>query len=214
MVTPSSGGAGPTGPWQGGFPAPTPPPALPDLDTGSITIVSQGSSPDSGTLVRYAGGVFTSQSWSTGPPVPLLIEVLQPDAVSKIRHEVTEQLHGPGTGLDDIPLHAFAEAARLYLETDASDRFTAAAFGMVTQPSPGEFLGTVTWPGGVVGMVLASGQEVSAQTHLAPEPAGNLTPLREADLRSLVQALEGALGTTATDPRWQQVLSIAQQALP
>ncbi len=214
MATPSSGSAGPTGPWQSGFPAPTPPPALPDLDTGSITIVSQGSTPDSGSLVRYAGGIFTSQFWSTGPAVPLLIEVLQPDALRKIRHEVAEQLHATGSGLDDIPLLAFAEAARLYLEPDASDRFTAAVFGAVTEPGPGEFLGTVSWPGGVVGMVLASGQEVSAQTHLPPVPAGNLTPLREADLRSLVEALDGALASAAIDPLWQQVLSIAQQALP
>ena len=211
MATPSSGAAGTTGPWQGGFPAPNPPPDLPDLDSGSVTIVSPGATADSGSLVRYTGGFFISQSWSTGPPVPLLIEVLQPDAIRKIRHEITEQLHGPGSGLDDIPLRAFAEAARLYLEPQASDRFTTATFGSITQVSPGEFAGNVSWPAGVAGTVLASGQKVSAQTHLAAVPAGNPAPLREADLQSLVQALDSAVAAGGIDPLWQQVLSIALQ---
>jgi hypothetical protein len=213
MSTPSSGAAGTAGPWQGGFPAPNPPPALPDLDSGSITIVSQGPTAGSGNLVRYANGVFTSQFWSTGPPVPFLIEVLQPDAVRKIRHQVVEQLHGPGSGLDDIPLLAFVEAARLYLEPQASDRFTTATFGPIAEANPGEFVGNVSWPAGVAGTVLASGQQVSAQTHLAEVPAGNPAPLREADLKSIVDALDSAVAAGGIDPLWQQVLTIAQQAL-
>jgi len=43
---------------------------------------------------------------------------------------------------------------------------------------------------------------------------GNPTPLREADLRSLVLALENAVVTQPIDPLWQQMLSFAQDALP
>jgi len=38
--------------------------------------------------------------------------------------------------------------------------------------------------------------------------------LREADLRSLVLALENAVVTQPIDPLWQQMLSFAQDALP
>jgi hypothetical protein len=214
MATPASGAAETTGTWEGGLAVPVDPPAPPDIGSGTITIVSQGSTADSGTLVSYSGGIFTSQFWSTGPPVPLLIEILPPQEVRKIGEEVAEQLRGPGSGLDDIPLRAFVETVRLYLEPEASDRFTVAVFGSITQVNPGELLGEVSWPGGIAGTVLGSADGVSAQTHLAAMPAGNPAPLREADQRSLVLALESTLATEAIDPLWQQMLSFAEQALP
>ena len=217
MASPSSGAAGTTEPWQGGLTAAGAPPGLPDLSSGGLTIVTQQSavaSGASGALVSYHEGIFTRQFWSTGPPVPFLIEILPRQQVHKILDQVIEQLRGPGSGLDDIPLRAFAEAARLYLEPDPSDRFTAAVFGPITQPSPGELTGEVSWPSGTAGTVLGSTSGVSAQTHLAPVPAGNPTPLREADLRSLALALENAVATQPIDPLWQQMLSFAQDALP
>jgi hypothetical protein len=214
MTSPSPG-AETTEPWQGGLTAAGGPPGLPDLSSGGLTVVTQQSATAaSGALVCYQAGVFTRQFWSTGPPVPLLIELLPRQQVQQVLDQVLESLRGPGSGLDDIPVRAFAEAARLYLEPGPSDRFTEAVFGSIAQPNPGELTGDVSWPSGTAGTVLGSANRVSAQTHLAPVPAGNPTPLREADLRSLVQALEKAIATAPIDPLWQQMLTFAQDALP
>jgi hypothetical protein len=214
MASPSPGAAEVTELWQGSLSAPTTPPDLPAAGSGTITIVSQQSTEDSGFLVSYLEGNFTSQFWSTGPVIPYLIEVLSPERVRQIREQIIEQLRGVGSGLDDIPLRAFAEAARLYLESEASDRFEVVAFGPITRPGVGELQGEVSWPSGIVGTVLGSADGVSAQTHLAPVPAGNPVPLREADQRSLVLALTSALAAQSIDPLWQQMLSFAEQALP
>jgi hypothetical protein len=198
---------------QGSLSVPVDPPSLPDVGSGAIAVISQQAGADSGVLVSYSG-VFTSQFWTTGPPVPFLIEILQPEQVRQIRNQVVEQLRGPGSGLDDLPLRAFAEAARLYLEPEASSRFTLATFGAITQPAAGDLQGEVSWSGGVAGTVLGSGGRVLAQSHLAPVPAGKPAPLREADLRSLVRALQCAVDTQDIDPLWKQMLSLAGQVLP
>lgn len=60
--------------WQGGLTAAGPPPGLPDLSSGGITVVAQQSATAvTGALVCYQGGAFTRQFWTTGPPVPLLV---------------------------------------------------------------------------------------------------------------------------------------------
>jgi len=86
-------------------------------------------------------------------------------------------------------------------------------FGPITQSSPQGLQGQVTWPGDVIGTVLGSADGVSAQSHLANVAAGNPAWLRNADLRSLVIALQEALGTAQPDPLWQQMLAFAEQAL-
>ena len=82
---------------------------------------------------------------------PFLIELLPAKQVHELREQILEQLNGPGTGLDDVPLRAFAEIARLYTETAASSRFTQATFGAISQPATGGIVGQVSWPGGVTG---------------------------------------------------------------
>ncbi len=52
-----------------------------------------------------------------------------------------------------------------------------------------------------------------ADGHLAHLPAADPAPVRQADLRSLVSALQKALANPGLDPLWQQVLAGAQQAL-
>lgn len=208
MTSPSVNVAETTGPWEGGFAGP----GFSDLSDGAVIIVSQLPEAGTGILVSYSEGIFTRQFWTTGPPVPMLIELLSPEEVKAIGDQVAEQLRDSGSGLDDTPLRAFLETVRLYLETEASDRFTEAVFGSIVQTNQAELQGQVSWPGDVVGTVL-SADGVSAQTHLAQVPAGNPVPLRKADLRSFVFALEGALSTQAIDPLWQQMLSAAEQAL-
>ena len=207
MTSPSVSAVETTGPWQGslsgtGLPA--------SSDDGAVIIASEQAEGATGILVSYADGQFTSRFWSAGPPVPLFIEILSPASVKAIRDQVAHQLQVPGSGLDDIPLRDFVETARLYLEAETSDRFTEAVFGSITQVTPGEVQGQVNWPGDVVGTVLSNG---SAQTHLAHLPAADPAPLRQADLRSLVSALQQALANPGLDPLWQQVLTGAQQAL-
>lgn len=205
MASPS---AETSGPWQGGFLGSDFP------DGGTIAIASELPEAGTGILISYSEGAFTRRFWTTGPPVPLLIEVLTPEDVKAIGDQVAEQLRGPGSGLDDIPVRDFLETVRLYLEPGTSDRFTAAVFGAIAQVNPGELQGQVSWPGDVVGVVLGSADGVSAQTHLAHLSAGTLAPLRNADLRSLVLALEVATTTSTIDPLWQQMLNFAEQALP
>ena len=207
MTSPSISAVETTGPWQGS-PSGT---GLPgNSDDGAVIIASEQAEGATGIMVSYADGQFTSRFWSAGPPIPLFIEILSPASVKAIRDQVAQQLQGPGSGLDDIPLRDFVETARLYLETETSGRFTEAVFGSIAQVTPGEAQGQVSWPGDVVGTVLSNG---SAQTHLAHLPAADPAPLRRADLRSLVSALQKALANPGLDPLWQQVLAGAQQAL-
>jgi hypothetical protein len=209
MATPATGATEATGPWQGGFSGP----GLPALG-GAVVIAAQLPDDGAGILVSYSGGIFTRQFWTTGPPVPQIVEILPPGEVKAIRDQVAEQLQGPGTGLDDIPLRDFVETVRLHFEQEPSDRFEEAVFGSITQASPGSLQGQVTWPGDVIGTMLGSADGVSAQSHLANIAAGNPAWLRNADLQSLVIALQDALATSAIDPLWQQMLAYAEQALP
>jgi hypothetical protein len=209
MTTPVPGAAEATGLWQGGFSGP----GLPALG-GAVVIAAQLPDDGAGVLVSYSGGIFTRQFWTTGPPVPHIIEILPPEEVKAIRGQVAEQLEGPGSGLDDIPLRDFVETVRLHFEQEASDRFTEAVFGSIAQASPASLQGQVTWPGDVIGTVLGSADGVSAQSHLANVTAGNPAWLRSADLQSLVIALHNALATSGIDPLWQQMLTFAEQALP
>jgi hypothetical protein len=197
-----------TGLWQGGFSGP----GLPALG-GAVVIAAQLPDDGAGVLVSYAGGVFTRQFWTTGPPVPQIIEILKPAEVAAIRDQVVEQLRSPGCGLDEVPLREFVEAVRLHFTQDASHRFADAVFGPITQTSPQGLQGQVTWPGDVIGTVLGNSDGVSAQSHLANVAAGNPAWLRNADLRSLVIALQQALGTAQLDPLWNQMLAFAEQAL-
>jgi hypothetical protein len=209
MATPATGAAEATGPWQGGFSGP----GLPALG-GAVVIAAELPDDGAGILVSYSGGIFTRQFWTTGPPVSQIIEILPPAEVKAIGDQVAEQLQGPGSGLDDIPLREFVETVRLHFEHEASDRFEEAVFGSITQASPAGLQGQVTWPGDVIGTVQGSADGVSAQSHLANIAAGNPAWLRHADLRSLVIGLQDALAATSgIDPLWKQMLTFAEQAL-
>ena len=209
MATPAPAAAEATGLWQGGFSGP----GLPALG-GAVVIAAQLPDDGAGVLVSYAGGIFTRQFWTTGPPVPQIIEILKPDEVAAVRDEVVEQLQTPGCGLDEIPLREFVEAVRLHFQQDASQRFAQAVFGSITPSSPLGLQGQVTWCDDVIGTVLGNPDGISAQSHLANVAAANPAWLRSADLQSLVIALRQALGTAQLDPLWQQMLIFAEQALP
>jgi hypothetical protein len=202
--------------WEGGFSDLSAPPALPDLASGGITIVSWQPPNPTGKVVRYSGGRFTEQFWSGpgGPAVPLLIEVLDADKVREIRKEVVEQLHGPRTGLDEIPLKAFVEAATLFLEHTPSHRFADAVLGPIAESAPGELTGQLSWAGGGTGTVQASADGVRAQTHVPAAPDTTPEPLRQADIASLVAMLRDAVGGPGVDGQWEHLLSFAEQALP
>jgi hypothetical protein len=208
MAIPAPAAAEATGLWQGGFSGP----GLPALG-GAVVIAAELPDDGAGILVSYAGGIFTRQFWTTGPPVPQIIEILKPDEIAAIRDQVVGQLQAPGSGLDEIPLREFVEAVRLHFSQDASHRFADAVFGSITQSSSQSLQGQVTWPGDVIGMVLGNSDGVSAQSHLANVAASNPAWLRNADLRSLVIALQDALDTAQPDPMWQQMLTFAEQAL-
>lgn len=191
-------------PWQGGTSKLIFPPSLPAFGSGALAIVSQSDS-SSGTVVSYLGGIFTSQFWSTGHAVPFLIRDLNAEEIGTIRDQVSDQLKGPSTGLDEVPLRAFVEAATVYLAA-RSGRFTGALFGPISEFAAEEFLGAVTWACGTVGTVVASQQGVSAQTHIPPQTAGPPAALRKGDLQSLISALRKALRARggSVDPAWQQ----------
>ncbi len=208
MTAPAPFSGEASGPWQGGFSGP----GLPALD-GAIVIAAQLPDDRAGVLVSYSGGIFTQQFWTTGPPVPQIVQILRPDEVRAVSDQVAGQLRGPGSGLDDVPLREFVEAVRLHFEEEPSGRFAEAVFGSITQASPLGLQGQVTWPGDVIGTVLGNAGGVSAQSHLANVAAGNTAWLRSADLRSLAIALHKALDTGQIDPLWQQMLSYAEQAL-
>jgi hypothetical protein len=209
MAIPAPAAAEATGLWQGGFSGP----GLPALG-GAVVIAAELPDDGAGILVSYAGGIFTRQFWTTGPPVPQIVEILKPDEVAAVRDQVVAQLETSGCGLDEIPLREFVEAVRLHFQQDASQRFTDAVFGSITQSSPLGLQGQVTWCGDVIGTVLGNSDGISAQSHLANVAAGNPAWLRSADLQSLVIALRQALATAQIDPLWQQMLTFAEQALP
>jgi hypothetical protein len=198
-------------PWEGGLSVPVLPPHIPLFDSAAI-IVAQQSDAQAGVAVSYSRGIFTRQSWSTGHPVPLLIEVLKPQEVKQVRDQVFEQLVIPGDGLDHLPLRAFVTAADVYLNPEPSTRFSRAVFGAIAEQAPGQFLGAVAYPDGVAGTILGSDAGVSGESHLAALPAGFQAPLRVGDLRSLISSLENALSAGGIDPLWQQMLTFAQQA--
>ena len=208
MATPAPAVPEATGLWQGGFSGP----GLPALG-GAVVIAAQLPDDGAGVLVSYASGIFTRQFWTTGPPVPQIIEILEPDEVAAVRDQVAEQLRAPGSGLDEVPLREFVEAVRLHFQQDASHRFAEAVFGSITQSSPQGLQGQMTWPDDVIGTVLGNAVGISAQSHLANVAAGNPAWLRSSDLRSLVTALNQALDTAQLDPLWKQMLTFAEQAL-
>ena len=197
--------------WEGGFSVPVLPPHVPLFDSAAV-VVAQQSDAQTGVTVSYNRGIFTRQFWSTGHPVPLLIEVLKAPEVREIRDQVAGQLDRPGDGVDHLPLSAFVTVADVYLSPEPSHRYQTAVFGTITEQAPGQLLGTVSYPDGVAGSILGSDAGVSGESHLAPFPAGFLAPLREGDLRSLILSLEHALAAGGLDPQWQQMLAYAQQA--
>jgi hypothetical protein len=162
--------------------------------------------------VSYGRGIFTRQAWSTGHPVPAVIEVLKPQEVEQIRDQVREQLDRRGDGLDHLPLRAFVTVADVYLDPEPSARFRSAGFGAIAGQAPGQLSGAVAYPGGVAGTIVGSDAGVSGESHLAPLPPGFQAPLRTGDLLSLILSLENALGAGGIDPLWQQMLTFAQQA--
>jgi hypothetical protein len=198
-------------PWEGGLSVPVLPPHVPLFESAAIVIAQQADA-QTGAVVSYSRGIFTRQFWSTGHPVPLLIEVLKPEGVEQVRDQVLEQLAVPGDGLDHLPLRAFLTAADVYLNPEPSTRFSTAAFGAITQQAPGQVVGTIAYPNGVAGTVLGSDSGVSGETHLGPFTPGFQAPLRIGDLLSLISSLEVALATGGIDPLWQQILTYAQQA--
>ena len=198
-------------PWEGGLSVPVLPPQVPLFDSAAI-VVAQQSDAQTGVAVSYGRGIFTRQSWSTGHPVPGVIEVLKPADVRQVRDQIREQLDTCADGLDRLPLRAFVTVADVYLSPEPSTRYRTAVFGALTEPAPGQILGAVAYPNGVAGSVLGSDAGVSAESHLAPLPAGFLAPLRAGDLRSLIRSLENALAAGGIDPQWQDMLGFAEQA--
>jgi hypothetical protein len=198
--------------WQGGLSVPVLPPQVPLFDSAAI-VVAQQSDDQSGVAVLYSRGIFTKQAWSTGHPVPGVIEVLKPQEVEQVRDQVREQLDRPGDGLDHLPLRAFVTAADVYLSREPSTRFGRAVFGAIAEQAPGQLLGAVTFPGGVAGTLVGSGAGVSGESNLQPVPPGFQAPLRVGDLLSLILSLENALGAGGIDPLWEQMLTFAQQAV-
>jgi hypothetical protein len=197
--------------WEGGLCVPVLPPHVPLFDSAAI-VVAQQSDAQAGVAVSYGRGIFTRQAWSTGHPVPGVIEVLKPQEVGQIRDQVREQLDRRGDGLDHLPLRAFVTAADVYLDPEPSARFRRAVFGAIAEQAPGQLSGAVAYPGGVAGTIVGSDAGVSGESHLAPLPPGFQAPLRAGDLLSLILSLENALGAGGIDPLWQQMLTFAQQA--
>lgn len=198
-------------PWEGGLSVPVLPPHVPLFDSAAI-VVAQQSDTQAGVAVSYSRGIFTRQFWSTGHPVPVLIEVLKPPDVQQVRDAILEQLDAHGDGLDHLPLRAFVTVADVYLSPEPSHRYRRAVFGAIAEQAPGQLLGAVSYPDGVAGTMVGSDQGVSGESHLAPLPAGFLAPLRAGDVRSLILSLENALAAGGIDPQWQQMLTYAQQA--
>jgi hypothetical protein len=199
-------------PWVGGLSVPFAPPGVPEFDSAAI-VVAQQFDAEAGVAVAYSRGIFTRQEWTTGHPVPDLIAVLQRPEVEQVRDQVREQLTTRGAGLDVLPLRAFLTVADLYLSPEPSGRYVSAVFGAITQLAAGQLSGTVSYPDGVTGTIAGSAAGITGESHLAPLPPGPLDPLRPADLGSLITSLEKALTGGDLDPRWQDMLAFAQQAV-
>lgn len=209
-----------TTPWQGGFSGQPDPPAPPNLVVGTIVVVQAASAEGTGVQITYMDGAFYKSFWTLGSSaVPTLIEMLTPATVKQIRTQLVDQLASSATGLDDVPLKAFAEAAHQYLQSRSSERFSTAVFGTITeQTTPSLFLdGAISFPNGVVGTIQYTAGRIVAETHLsvlAAAPPSPPAPLRVADLRSLAQALQLALSDQpGIDPAWQQVRTLTQNEL-
>jgi hypothetical protein len=146
--------------------------------------------------------------------VPFRVRELDSEDVKALRDELTEQLEGPSTGLDDLPLRAFVAAADAYVAS-RSDRFSGATFGAISAVAPSELLGELGWPGSAVGTVLGSKQGVSGQSHIPPQPASDPAPLRRAERRSLIAALIAAERDCANslDPLWSELRIFAELAV-
>ena len=198
-------------PWEGGISALFLPPHVPLFDSAAI-VIAQQSDAQSGAAISYSRGIFTRQSWSTGHPVPMLIEVLKPPEVRQLRDQVRAQLAAAGDGLDHLPLRVFVTAADVYLSPEPSSRFSEAAFGAISQTAAGQVTGSVSYPSAVAGTITGSDSGISAESHLGPFPVGVQAPLRIGDLRSLISNLETGLAAGGLDPLWQQMLTYAQQA--
>ena len=163
-------------------------------------------------------GAFYRSFWTVGSnAVPTFIEMLAPATVRQIRNELVDQLASSATGLDDVPLKTFVEAADQYLQSRSSERFSNAVFGIITeQTTPSQFLdGAASFPNGIIGTNQYTAGRIVAETHLSALPAAQPAPLRVADLRSLAQALQLALSDQpGKDPApWQQVLTLTQNEL-
>jgi hypothetical protein len=214
-----------TTPWQGGFSGSPSPPSPPNLEAGAIVVVQAASAEGTGVQITYMDGAFYRSFWTVGSNAdPTLIEMLAPATVRQIRTQLVDQLASSATGLDDIPLKTFVEAADQYLQSRSSERFSNAVFGTITeQTTPSLFLdGAVSFPNGVVGTIQYTAGRIVAETHLSVLPAAQPSPplspgpapLRVADLRSLAQALQLALSDQpGIDPAWQQVLTVTQNEL-
>ncbi len=73
------------------------------------------------------------QFWTIGHPVPFLVCELDAEDVRALRDELSEQLEGPSTGLDDVPLRAVVAVADAYVAA-RSGRFSGAALGPISRP--------------------------------------------------------------------------------
>jgi len=93
-------------PWEGGLCVPVLPPHVPLFDSAAI-VVAQQSDAQAGVAVSYGRGIFTRQAWSTGHPVPGVIEVLKPPEVARFRRAVfgaiAEQAPGQFSGAVACP---------------------------------------------------------------------------------------------------------------
>ena len=207
----------PTTPWQGGFSGPPDPPGPPNLVAGTIVVVQAASAEGTGVQITYLDSAFYRSFWTVGShAVPTLIEMLTPATVRQIRTQLVDQLASATTGLDDVPLKAFVEAAHQYLQSRSSERFSNAVFGTITeQTTPSLFLdGAISFPDGIVGTIQYTAGRIVAEAHLSDLPVAQPAPLRVADLRSLAQALQLALSDQpGIDPAWQQVLTLTQNEL-
>ena len=200
------------GPWQGGLAQPVGPPSRPRFGTGALTLVSQTDA-SSGSVVPYVGGIFAAQFWTVGHPVPFLVRELDPRRPSAARRAVRaargaerRARRGPaagvrrgGRGVRRDPVGAVLRRA---LARDLHPRSRRGIGG--AQLAQRRDRNSAREPAGGRGPVAHPSQ-----------PAGELVPLRDADLRSLIAALAAAERTTGEgiDPLWSELREFAQAAL-